>query len=329
MRILVTGATGFIGCKLAQFLAGSGHDLIATGRAATELGLRRLSNLRQSGIGVQAGSLLDPRFVAEIVLKCDAIVHLAAAQHESNVPDSYFHDVNVVGTQRLIDAAVDAGVRRFVYGSTIGVYGCATGGELDEDSPPRPENIYTRTKLAAERVVADYSSRIEVCIARISETYGPGDLRLLKLFRAIGQGKFVLLGSGMNLRQVIYVDDLIAALLLALEHPAANGQTFVFAGCEVMTTNEMVAHIASALGRRPTRLRMPVWPFRAVAAVLEATLRPLGIQPPLTQRRLDFFTKSFLFSISRSRHLLGFTPQVAFRAGVAKTAEWYKQAGYL
>jgi len=329
MRIVVTGATGFIGSNLAQMLTSQGHEVIATGKATIAVESARLKRLEQAGVHVVTGSLLDPGLTASIVMGCDTVIHLAAAQHEGNVPDSYFYDINVIGTRRLIDAAANAGARRFVYGSTIGVYGDAVSGELDEDSPPHPENAYARTKLQAERVVAEFAPRIETCIARISETYGPDDFRLLKLFRGIDRGRFFILGSGLNVRQVIYVDDLSRALLLAAQHHAAVGQTIVLCGSTVMTTNEMVGTIAGALGRRRAIRKLPVWPFRAAAAVLEATLRPLGIQPPLTQRRLDFFTKSFQFSTARSRNLLGFEPKVSFEAGAAKTAKWYRQAGYL
>lgn len=329
MRIVVTGATGFIGCNLAQFLVGLGHDVVATGRAAIPVEVARMERLAKAGVRIESGSLLDPGFAAGIVAGCDTVIHLAAAQHEGNVPDSYFRDINVEGTRLLMDAAVNAGARRFVYGSTIGVYGSASQGELDETSPPRPENIYAVTKLEAEQVVSQYAARIEICIARISETYGPGDFRLLKLFRAIDRSAFVMLGSGLNVRQVIHVDDLSRGLLLAAEHPAAVNQTFVFAGADVMTTNIMVDTIASALGRRPRHWRIPIWPFRAAAAVLETTLRPLGIQPPLTQRRLDFFTKSFVFSTAKYRQLLGFAPQVPFDIGATRTAGWYRDNGYL
>jgi dihydroflavonol-4-reductase len=329
MRIVVTGATGFIGCQLAQILAGLGHDLVATGRAASEVESTRLARLEKAGVRVEVGSLLDPGFAATLTKTCEIVIHLAAAQHEGNVPDSYFRDINVSGTRHLLEAAIHAGARRFVYGSTIGVYGAAGDQELTELTAPRPENIYATTKLEAEQLVSAHSSQIETCIGRISETYGPGDFRLLKLFRAIDRGAFVMLGSGENVRQVIYVDDLAACLLLAAEHPGAVGQTFVFAGTEVMTTNTMVAQIATALGRRPPRMRIPVWPFRAAAAVLESTLRPLGIQPPLTQRRLDFFTKSFLFSTAKYRQSLGFVPRVSFSEGAGATADWYRKQGYL
>jgi nucleoside-diphosphate-sugar epimerase len=329
MRILVTGATGFIGCRLVQMLAAQGHDVMATGRPENAVELARADLVRGAGIPLRTGSLLDKGFAQKLLTGCEGVIHLAAAQHEGNVPDAYFRDVNVLGIRMLLDAAVSAGVRRFVYGSTIGVYGSATQGELDEESPTRPENIYCVTKLEAERVTAEFASRIETCIVRISETYGPGDLRLLKLFRSIDRGAFVMIGSGQNLRQVIYVDDLAKGLAIATAHTAAVGETFVFAGTEVMTTVQMVRQISDALGRRPSSKRLPVWPFRAAAAVLEAALRPLKIQPPLTQRRLDFFTKSFEFSTRKSQQLLGFVPQVQFAAGSAATVEWYREHGDL
>jgi nucleoside-diphosphate-sugar epimerase len=329
MRFLVTGASGFIGCRLAQSVARSGHEVLATGRAANAMETGRIQQLQSAGVKVHTGSLLDPGFAASLVSECQVVIHLAAAQHEGNVPDTYFREVNVDGTRALIDAAAKAGVRRFVYGSTIGIYGSARDGELDENSPPHPENIYGQTKYEAEQVVLQYASAIQVCIARISETFGPGDFRLLKLFRGIARGTFPMLGSCENLRQVIYVDDLAQGLLLAAEHPAAVGQTFVFAGIEVMTTNAMVAHIAAALGKKPPRWRIPVWPFRLAAAVCETIFRPLGIQPPLTQRRLDFFTKSFVFSTAKYGKVLGFSPRTKFSDGAAITAKWYRDNGLL
>jgi nucleoside-diphosphate-sugar epimerase len=306
-----------------------GYDTVVTGRAETAVEIGRLKLLEAAGVHVHAGSLLDTGFAATIVSGCDAVLHLAAAQHEGNVPDSYFRDINVVATRQLVEAAIAAGTRRFVYGSTIGVYGEAAEGQLNEDSPLRPANIYGVTKAEAETVVSEYASRIETCIARISETYGPGDFRLLKMFRAIARGKFPVIGPGTNLRQVIYVDDLIRALLLTAQQPSAVGQTFVLCGSDVMNTNQMVQKVAAAVGHRPPRLRFPLWPFRAAAAVLEATLKPIGIQPPLTQRRLDFFTKSFVFSTEKCRKVLDFVSQTPFEVGAAKTAEWYRKSGYL
>jgi dihydroflavonol-4-reductase len=256
-------------------------------------------------------------------------VHLAAAQHEANVPEEYFFDVNVNGTRTLIEACRQARVARFVYGSTIGVYGEYRGEPLDERSAPHPLNVYGRSKLAAEELVREHAPQLPISIVRISETYGPGDFRLLKLFRAIDRGRFMIIGSGENQRQAIHVQDLVRGLLIAATHPAAVGETFVMAGHEAMTTRQMAARVAQALERPAPKLAVPLWPFLAAAVVLEKTLTPLGIQPPLHRRRLDFFRKSFLFSTAKAERLLGFVPEIPFEKGAAETAEWYRREGYL
>lgn len=329
MKILLTGGTGFIGSRLALAAREQGRDVVVTGEANTTAERERSRELEAAGVRISLGPLQEPAFARRLVSDCEIVIHLAAAQHETNVPDSHFESVNVGGTRTLLDASRAAGVRRFVYGSTIGVYGAALDGTLDERSATRPDNVYGRTKLAAEQVVREASGGMETCIVRISETYGPGDFRLLKLFRAIASGAFVMIGGGGNRRQVIHVSDLGRGLLLAAEHPQAAGQTFVLAGQEVMTTRDMVAAIAGALGRRPPRLKLPLWPFMAAAVACEKTLKPLGMQPPLHRRRLDFFRKSFVFSTDKAKELLSFTPSTRFADGAAQTAAWYRAHGHL
>jgi nucleoside-diphosphate-sugar epimerase len=177
--------------------------------------------------------------------------------------------------------------------------------------------------------VREESGPVEACIVRISETYGPGDFRLLKLFRAIDRGKFLMIGSGENRRQAMHVDDLVAALLLAATHEAAPGETFVLPGEEVLTTRQMVEVIGGVMGRKVSRLHLPMWPFVAAATAFEAVFKPLGIDPPLHRRRLDFFRKSFVFSTDKARRVLGFQPRIAFRDGARDTAEWYARQGLL
>jgi nucleoside-diphosphate-sugar epimerase len=329
MKVLVTGGTGFIGSRLALAAQAQGREVLVTGQTRTPAEHARLAELAAAGVRTVCGDLKDPDFAASLVGRDDLVIHLAAAQHEANVPDSYFTEVNVGATGVLLDASRRAGACRFVYGSTIGVYGSAANGTLDERSAPNPDNIYGRTKLAAEQRVRAAGADLETCIVRISETYGPGDLRLLLLFRAIDRRAFVMIGSGENRRQVIHVDDLARGLLLAAEHPAACGEIFVLAGHEIMTTRSMVAGIAQALDRAPPRWRVPLWPFVAAAALFESTLKPMGVQPPLHRRRLDFFRKSFLFSTAKAGALLGFAPATAFAAGAAQTAHWYRARGYL
>jgi dihydroflavonol-4-reductase len=334
MRIFLTGGSGFIGSRLAPLAVQAGHAVTVVTPINTPAEQSRCDALTKAGIKLVIAPLEDSAVIARELQGQDAVIHLAAAQHEAEQPESYFHRVNVDGTRSLLELAAKAGVRRFVHGSTIGVYGSAAAGSLDEESPLAPDNPYGRTKAAAEKVVREFvspppGSALEWAIVRISETYGPGDMRLLKLFRGIKKGRFPVIGDGQNLHQLIYVDDLSRGLLAACTVPTANKQTVVLAGSEKITTNDMVSAVSDAVGNTKKVMHAPMWPFLLAAVVFESTFSPLGLKPPLHRRRLDFFKKSFSFSNARAEKALDFRPQVGFREGARKTAEWYQANGML
>ncbi|HZT50655.1 MAG TPA: NAD-dependent epimerase/dehydratase family protein [Stellaceae bacterium] len=328
-RLYLTGGSGFIGSQLARYAFERGFPVTVTTAVNNETERRRVESLERAGLPVSFVSLDDEEALARSLANHDVVIHLAAAQHEAQAPESHFRRVNVDGTRRLLAAAVRAGVRRFVHGSTIGVYGAARDGVLDESSPLAPDNPYGRTKTEAEVVVRGFADRIETAIVRISETYGPADLRLLKLFRAIERGRYVTIGRGTNEHQLIYVDDLAAGLLAAATLPNAVGETFVLAGAELLTTDAMAEAVAAALGRPRSPPHVPLWPFAAGAVLCEALCKPLGVKPPLNRRRLDFFRKSFRFSTAKARERLGFEARVPFKEGARRTAEWYRANGLL
>jgi nucleoside-diphosphate-sugar epimerase len=330
MKILITGGTGFIGSRLALRCLESGHDVFVLGRKdASDVEIETRTLLAEQGITVVIGSVTDREQMFEITRDTNIVFHLAAAQHEMNVPDEVFKSVNVEGTRNMLDASLECGVERFVHGSSIGVYDRDVASIVDESTPLRPDNIYGVTKAEGETIVRQYFDQLSCTIIRISETYGPGDRRLLKLFRGIHKGMFFVIGNGENIHQLIYVDDLVDGLLLAATHPAASGETFILAGDERLTTNDMVEAIANAVGVRQKRWRAPLWPFMLLATVLETILRPLGIQPPLHRRRMDFFTKSFRLSTTKATDLLGFHSTTSFSQGTQNTAKWYHENGLL
>jgi dihydroflavonol-4-reductase len=329
MKTLITGGTGFIGSRLALRCLEGGDSVLIFGQVNTPAEEENRQLLESCGATVILGSVTDRDRLFEVLQGIDVVYHLAAAQHEANVPNQRFRDVNVTGTENLLEASVAAGVARFVHGSTIGVYGTALDGCLDEQSPVHPDNIYGVTKLAAETRVLAFREELPVVIIRIAETYGPGDRRLLKLFKAIQKKVCFTIGSGKNLHHLIYIDDLVEGLCLAGTVKDAVGQVFVLAGKEPLTTAAMLETIARQLGTRIPAFHLPLSMFLAAAILLENTCRPLGIQPPLHRRRLDFFRKSFVFSHEWSAKLLGFTPRIAFEQGVAETARWYKVRGDL
>lgn len=328
-KILITGATGFIGARLAEIAHTEGHEVLGLGQANTTWEAARLSALRRVGVPVTHGSILDTDVLASACRNIDCIIHLAAAQHESGVPDEYFRNTNVNGTRLLLEAAERNNVKRFIYGSTIGVYGSSHGVALDESSELRPENIYGVTKLEAEQLVLQHTGNMQTSAVRISETYGPGDGRLLKLFKAVNSRRLLLIGDGANLHQLIFVDDLARGLLTVANHSKAVGEVFILAGREAISTRAMIDTIAAALDRKPSRLRVPLMPFSVAASVMELFGRMLGFTPPLTQRRLDFFRKSFLFGTDKACNVLDFTASVGFEEGARITANWYRENNHL
>lgn len=329
MNVLITGGTGFIGSRLALKCLELGSRVKIIGQSNNSAETENKALVEAKGGQVILASVTDQeRLLAELE-GIDVVYHLAAAQHEANVPDQRFWDVNVTGTKNIIEASIRAGVKRFVHGSTIGVYGSSLHGEIDERSPLRPDNIYGITKAEAEKLVLSYQNQLPVVIIRISETFGPGDRRLLKLFKGIKKRLFFVIGNGLNLHHLIYIDDLINGLFLASSVEAAIGNTIVLAGKEPLSTSRMVEVLAETLGVKMRRLKLPLWPFLALATVMEGVLKPLGIQPPLHRRRMDFFRKSFVFKQDVANELLGFTPKVSFNQGAAETAKWYGQMGYL
>jgi nucleoside-diphosphate-sugar epimerase len=328
-RLFITGGSGFIGSRLARLAVDRGHPVTVVTAVNNAAERARCDALAQAGITVQVAPLEDSFALARALISHEVVIHLAAAQHEAQAGETHFHQVNVEGTRRLLGLAARAGVRRFVHGSTIGVYGAASGRILTEESKLAPDNPYGRTKAVAETVVRGYEGPMETCIVRISETYGPGDMRLLKLFRGVQTGHYLTLGRGRNEHQLIYVDDLVEGLLLATSAAGVNGETLILAGSERVTTNGMVSAIAAAVGSRRHVFHAPMWPFVAAAYVLESTMSPLGLKPPLHRRRLDFFRKSFRFSTVKAERLLHFYAETNFTTGARRTAEWYRANGFL
>ena len=325
MQVLITGGTGFIGSQLALRCLQRGDAVRVFGQLNTAAETENVRMIEEQGAEIMLGSVTETEKIFQAVKGVEVVFHLAAAQHEVNVPDRVFWDVNVKGTKAILAACIQSGVRRFVHGSTIGVYGSALTGMMSEDSVLKPDNLYGKTKLAGEQAVIAASEQLPVVVIRISETYGPGDRRLLKLFKGIDKNLFFIVGNGDNIHHLIYIQDLIDGFLMAADQSGNDGEIFVLAGREPLTTTEMIHTIADVLGQPPPRLKLPLFPFMLMAMVMEKTLKPLGIQPPLHRRRMAFFIKSFLFSQKKASDQLGFNPRFSFYQGASETADWYKQ----
>lgn len=290
-----------------------------------------LEALRERGVEVVQGDLRDPKAIAQLVGGTEAVVHVAAVYRTAGHPDSYYREVNVAGTEGLLEAAARAGVRRFVHTSTVGVHGDVGSATVDETAPFAPGDVYQDTKAEAERLAVSFSRArgVPLAVLRPAAIYGPGETRLLKLFRAIARGRYAIVGTGRPHYHLVYIDDLVRGYLLALERPEAVGEAFIIAGPRSLSQAELAAVVAKATGGRVFPFKVPAAPLQWAGSLCEAVCVPLGIEPPLHRRRVEFWTKHRSFSTEKARRLLGYEPRVDVEDGVTRTVAAYRAAGWL
>lgn len=283
------------------------------------------------GVELVEGDLRDPRSLERAVRGVDTVYHIAALFRPENVSREEMFAVNRDATRALLAAAEAAGVRRFVHCSTIGVHGDVKHPPATEDSPYAPGDYYQESKTEGERIALEYMARgrMGVTVFRPGGIYGPGDLRFLKLVRAVARGRFVMFGSGEILYQMIYIDDLVDGIVRCGTLDAAVGRVYILTGEPPVTLNRLVAIVAETCGVRPPRLRLPVTPLYLAGWLCELLCKPLGVNPPLYRRRVDFFRKTRAFDITRARRELGFAPVTDLATGLGRTLSWYRQQQYL
>jgi len=325
----VTGGTGFTGGRLCEVLAERGWRVSALVRPTSRPEAR--ARLEALGATLVPGDVRERASFERALPGVDVVFHVAAAFREAKLSDAEYTAVNVDGVRNLVEAAADAGVGRFVHCSTVGVHGDTGRTPANEDTPFAPPDFYCESKLRGEELARDTFARrgLPGVVFRPLGIYGPGDTRFLKLFRGIARGRFVLIGNGDVLYHLTYVDDLCDGIVLCGEHPAAPGQVFILGGEQHTTLNGIIEEVVRATGGKPPRLRVPLAPVLAAAWLCEAVCRPLGIEPPLYPRRVEFFSKHRAFEIAKARRVLGYAPRVGLREGITRTAAWYREHGWL
>ncbi len=322
--VLVTGATGFTGSHLVRALVHHGHPVRVLVRSAA-----RARQALPRGVEIIEGDLTSRTAVEQAVRGAHTIYHLAAMYREAKHRDEDYEAVHVGATRLLLDAARSMEVRRFVHCSTVGVHGHIEAPPADEEAPYGPGDIYQQTKLDGEQLARSYhdSEGLGVTVARPTAIYGPGDTRLLKLFRMIARRRFVFLGRADIFYHMVHVDDLVRGLYLLGTHPRAPGEVFILGGERYHTLREITAIIADAEGVPRPWLRLPARPFQLLGSLCEKLCIPLGIEPPIHRRRVDFFTKSRAFTIDKAKRQLGYRPAIELRRGIASTLAAYLASG--
>ena len=324
--VLVTGATGFLGTSLVRRLLSSGYRVRALARSDA-----RSRTLHELGAEVVLGDITDPKAVRTAVDGAAIVWHLAGRLLVPGVPAAEYERTHVHGTRTLLACCKSAErVERLVHCSTTGVLGATGEQPADETAPIRPTNVYEATKARAEQAVWDASrAGLPVAVVRPGLVYGPGDLHLLSLFRAVVRRRFRPIGPRPVRLHPIYIEDLTDALVRCGRHPAAVGECFHIAGSEPVALAELAEAIARAAGTDLPHGRIPLAVARA-AAVLGDLLPPrLRRAAPLTGSRLEFLTHSRVYDVTKARRMLDFVAATDLSTGVRRTMAWYRRQGHL
>lgn len=327
MRILVTGGTGFTGKALVRRLLDEGHQVVALDYKE---GLKT-EELKNWGAEVVIGSVTDKKRVDQCMEGVDVVHHLAAAFRELDVPNSYYHEVNVQGTKNTLESAFRHNVKKFIYCSTCGVHGNIDHPPGGEEAPIKPADYYQSTKYEAEPLVNEYFKKgMNTVILRPAAIYGPGDPeRFLMIFKRAAKGSFPMFGNGKTLYHPLYIDNLTDALMLAMEEGKGNGQAFLIADEHYLEIGELVQKVGTALGIDVRIRHYPIIPLIIAGHIFEKLCKPFKITPPIFPRRVDWYRQNRAFNIDKAKKELGYRPKVGIDEGLRKTAEWYKKEGYV
>ena len=322
-RVLVTGATGFLGAHVSQALLGRGLAV----RALTRSG----SPPAPAGTEpAPVGALNDSAGLRRALEGVTSVIHLAAYVHRQRVPhdEDAYREVNVDGTVALLDASVAAGIRDFVFVSTVKTVGEISHETWTERTQPAPADPYGRTKLAAEEAVRAAALRhgLHAPILRLPLVYGAGmKANALRLFQLIDRGLPLPLGAVHNRRSLLYVGNFVAAVTATLEHEAGNDLFFVSDGPPIATP-DLIRAIARALGRPVRLVSVPVGLMRVAARIGDQVARVVPAVP-FTSAILDRVVGSLAVDSAKLATTVGFCPPYALDQGLAATAAWYRTRG--
>jgi UDP-glucose 4-epimerase len=329
-RILVTGATGSIGPKLVKQLC------------ELEYRVRTLSidepetDLFPDDVEVQVGDVTDVATVKTALEGIKVVFHLAALLHITN-PSEFqereYTRINVMGTKTLVEAAIQAGVKRLVFFSTISVYGQSNGRIINESTPPRPDTMYSKTKISAERLVLDAINKEGQplgVVLRFGAVYGArvkGNYK--RLVHSLSSNRFIPIGRGKNRRTLIYDKDVALAAILSAQHPGAAGKIYNVTDGQFHSVNEIIKTICRALGRKPPKLFLPLGPVEMAPDLADGIARLMGLSSPGLKNSLNKYCEDIAVDGSRIMQELGFRPEYNLLEGWKETIQEMREKGYL
>ncbi|GAB4380286.1 MAG: SDR family NAD(P)-dependent oxidoreductase [Calditrichia bacterium] len=319
-KILVTGAGGFIGFNLANYLADSGHQVAGVDLHYPE----HPFDGKDPRFETVRSDFRNWSLMKDLLKDKDVVFHLASAHLQISLDESEYWDINVHSLRPLLELSRKGGVKRFIHVSSVGVYGNLKTWPADEESECHPQSIYGETKIAGEEEVRKFyrETGFPVVIVRPAWVYGPGCPRTLKIYRTLKKKRFIMIGKGENLRHPIFIADMLEAFRITMDHEKAVGETFIIAGEKAITTTELVEGFSSSLDIPGPLLRIPYFLGKTMAVTAELLFGIIKKEPPLSRRSLEFFDTNNAFDISKAKKLLNFVPQYSFEKGLVESRGW-------
>jgi len=325
-RVAITGATGFLGSHLTERLLKDGYEVSILARSE-----EKAAQFTGRVHNIVIADIADRAAMVKLVEGADYVFHLVSNFRTASGPPESYHKINVEGTKAVVDAALAAGVKRFVHCATIGVHGNVKSSPADENTAYAPGDLYQETKLEAQQYVESVigKTEMEVVIVRPCSMYGPGDMRMLKMFRMLAKKTFLIIGPCQENFHAVYIDDIVDGFMLALTKENVSGETFLIGGDKYLPLIDYIKVVADAEGAPMPWLKFPYWFFYSAAVVIESICVPLKIEPPLHRRRVRFYKNNRAFNIQKARDQLGYSPKVSLEEGMKRTVAWYKENGFL
>ncbi len=332
-RYLITGAAGFIGSHLVELLLSEGVK-ISQLRLVVKPG-ESLDNLPDEKFEVIFADIRDKKAMFAAVKDCDVVYHLAARIDFDGKTYAEYKDVNVDATSYLLEAAQKYDVKKFVFFSSIGVYGLPAGiGDIvgwDESHPYTYTNFYGQSKWEGEEVVraAHKKSGLPYAIVRPASVYGPREKGpTLALYNAVKHHQFLMIGDGTNKMHYVFVKDLVKGARLAEQSKQVEGD-YILAGPDPQPFKSIVEGITSSIGEKPPAITLPTPIALVMAYACQFISLVTGVSLPLFPSRVRTMTTTYWYKIAKAKKEIKYNPQVNFKKGSQITGEWYLKKGWI